>query len=56
MKVGKFLGITISVIGIIFAIWVTFSWIDTNKHNNPMSEEYLNYSQWNFFEMVSELI
>jgi hypothetical protein len=38
-----------------YLVWLAVSWIDTNEHNDPFSEDYKNYSQWNAFEVIRNL-
>ena len=42
----------LTVIAILFFLWVGMSVIDVNRHNNPFSENYQNYAEWNMFELI----
>jgi DNA-binding transcriptional regulator of glucitol operon len=59
MRIKKFFSFIVTLIVIAFLIWLVISWIDINQHNNPFSNDYLNYAKWNLFEIfhkVKELI
>jgi hypothetical protein len=51
----KFFNYLVCLLGFCFIVWLAVSWIDTNEHNDPFSEDYKNYSQWNAFEVIRNL-
>lgn len=45
----KFILKLINIILVLFFILLIASFIDVNIHNNPMSPNYQNFSNWNIF-------
>ena len=41
-----------TIVSIVFVVWIVASWVDINQHNNPMEEDYKDYAKWNMFEIV----
>lgn len=48
------------IVNLIFTIccilfmWVVASFFDINIHNDPLSKNYQNFSDWNFFILMEE--
>lgn len=42
----------LTVIAILFLLWVAMSVFDVNIHNNPLSDNFQNYAKWNMFELI----
>lgn len=40
-----------TVIGVALFIWLLFSFVDVNIHNNPAAENYQQFAQWNLFKL-----
>ena len=51
-KIFKILENVMTIVSIVFVVWIVASWVDTNQHNNPMEEDYKDYAKWNMFEIV----
>ena len=51
-KIFKILENAMAIVSIAFVVWIVASWVDTNRHNNPMEEDYKDYAKWNMFEIV----
>lgn len=37
-------------------LWIMFSIIDVNMHNNPFDNDYKNYSKYNLFIIIEDII
>lgn len=46
----------IKILVIMVTLWFILSIIDVNLHNNPMRENYLNYSKYNLFTIVENIV
>ena len=44
-----------TVLIVALAVWLVWSFIDINTHNNPADSDYKDYSNGNAIIMVSEL-
>ena len=42
----------LSVICILFFAYLLASFIDTNLHNQPFTDSYGNYADWNIFNII----
>jgi hypothetical protein len=42
----------LSVVCILFLAYLLASFIDTNLHNNPITDSYGNYADWNIFTII----
>ncbi len=42
----------LSVICILFFIYLLISFIDTNLHNQPFTDSYGKYADWNIFNIL----
>ena len=51
-KIFKILENVMTIVSIVFVVWIVASWVDINQHNNPMEEDYKDYAKWNMFEIV----
>ena len=40
------------IVGVLFLLWIAMSVIDVNIHNNPLSDSYQNFANWNIFELI----
>lgn len=41
-----------TVFGIILVVWIIASWVDINCHNDPFTNDYQDYSSWNYFNLI----
>ena len=41
----------LTIISVALFIWLLFSFVDVNIHNNPAADNYQQFAQWNFFKL-----
>ena len=51
----KIISKVLSILMVAVTIWLAWSFIDINTHNNPADSDYKDYSNGNAIIMVSEL-
>ena len=44
----------VTIICIIVSFWFLASIIDTNLHNDPLGDNYQDFSSWNIFILLSD--
>jgi hypothetical protein len=44
-----------TIFGVVLLCWIAASFVDINLHNNPFSENYLQYSCWNVIEIIENI-
>lgn len=35
-----------------FFLWIVVSFFDINAHNHPFEDDYKDYAEWNFFNVM----